>query len=206
MTQIMPLFTINHIAILIIVTVSAFIDWRTTKIFNVITFPAALFGIIINYMTGGWEAALMAVAGWVIGVFVMVFPKPQKKIAFGDAKLMAAIGAFLGPGGVLLAFLYFSLIYGVIACYRIGKVTPWKQFFNLFKVLGPQNVGMAKDSMDMGDVMEMAKSKIALGPAIALGTLLSIVLQKQTLAFMGFSGTEVYGYPMILPALMSMIF
>ena len=190
-------FSISQIAILVIVFGAGMIDIRTTKIYNVITFPAAAIGIIVNAMMGGWQAALMAVAGWFLAVLIMVFPDRKRKMAFGDAKLMAAVGAFLGPGGVLLAFFYFSLCYGLIAFYKFVRAFPWMQFFKLFKLLGP-NVGVAHESMDTEGLSKTMKASIPLGPAIAIGTLLAIVLQKQTLQFMGFHDTVLFGMPMIL--------
>lgn len=175
----------NQIVILLIVTAAAVIDFKKNKIFNVITFPAALVGIISNTITGGWQGCLMSIGAWFLGAAIMVFPHPKKKLGFGDAKLMAAIGAFLGPVGLLITFLYFSIFYGIIAVWRIGRVVPWKQFFNLFFKLGG-NVALAKEGIDTEKILEMMKSKIPLGPAIALGTYCCVFFQKQTLFILGF--------------------
>lgn len=193
----MPSFTILQIALLVIVTVAGIIDWRTKKIFNVITFPAAALGIGLNAMTGGWQAALMAVAGWFLAAIIMVAPDhlimKKPKMYFGDAKLMAAIGAFLGPGGMLISYFYFSLIYGVVALTRISISFPWKQFSDALKLgLSPEA------ALDDSKLTKTRKSKIALGPYIALGTFLAIVLQQQTLAMLGFQDTNLFGLPMIL--------
>lgn len=186
----------SQIALLVIVTVAAITDWRTKKIFNWLTFPAAALGVAINFMTGGWQAALMAVAGWILAVAVMVVPDQvimkRPKMYMGDAKLMAAIGAFQGPGGMLITFGFFSLLYGIVTTYKVGPL--------LYKVTLGAKTG-ADISEDIVKYNQAKQSKIPLGPCIALATALSIVLRQPTLSFLGFSDTTIGGFPMILALL-----
>lgn len=193
----MPTFSIAQIALLVIVTVAGIIDWKTKKIFNVITFPAAALGIVLNFMSGGWQAALVAVAGWIVAVAIMIVPDhilmKKPKMYFGDAKLMAAIGAFVGPGGVLLTFLFFSIIYGLVAVLKTASVFPWQKLSMAMKT------GVVTDDFLQDEKLQAAlKSKIPLGPSIAIGTFLAIVLQKPTLDLLGFHDTTLFGWPMIL--------
>ncbi|MBX3073513.1 prepilin peptidase [Candidatus Obscuribacterales bacterium] len=193
----MPTFSIAQIALLVIVTVAGIIDWKTKKIFNVITFPAAALGIVLNFMSGGWQAALVAVAGWIVAVAIMIVPDhvlmKKPKMYFGDAKLMAAIGAFVGPGGVLLTFLFFSIIYGLVAVTKTASVFPWQKMSMAMKT------GVVTDDFLQDEKLQSAlKSKIPLGPSIAVGTFLAIVLQKPTLDLLGFHDTTLFGLPMIL--------
>jgi prepilin peptidase CpaA len=193
----MPTFSIAQIALLVIVTVAGIIDWKTKKIFNVITFPAAALGIVLNFMSGGWQAALVAVAGWIVAVAIMIVPDhilmKKPKMYFGDAKLMAAIGAFVGPGGVLLTFLFFSIIYGLVAVTKTASVFPWQKMSMAMKT------GVVTDDFLQDEKLQSAlKSKIPLGPSIAVGTFLAIVLQKPTLDLLGFHDTTMFGLPMIL--------
>jgi prepilin peptidase CpaA len=199
----MPNFSYAQIALLVIVTVAGIIDWRTKKIYNVITFPAAALGILMNFLTGGWQAALVAVAGWIFAVALMIIPDhilmKKPKMYFGDAKLMAAIGAFVGPGGVLLTFLFFSIIYGLVAIGKTVRVFPWQ------KLIMAMRTGVVADDFLQDEKLQTElKSKIPLGPSIALGTFLAIVLQKPTLDLLGFHDTHLFGVPMILSIVASL--
>src|ERR1700721_3005694 len=91
------------IVAIIVAVVAAVIDMKTTKIPNLLTFPAALVGIALNFALLGWQAGLFAILGWFVGALIMVGLDWKKKMGFGDAKLMAAMGAFLQWKGVLIA-------------------------------------------------------------------------------------------------------
>jgi prepilin peptidase CpaA len=175
----------NQIAILLIVTVAAVIDFKTKKLLNVITFPAAVVGIVSNAITGGLSGCLWSIFAWFLGAIIMVYPHPKDKLGFGDAKMMAAIGAFLGPVGLLVTILYFSIFYGMVSIWRVASVIPWKQFFDIFFKFGG-NVAVLKNDIDTEKILTMMKSKIALGPLIALGLYCCVFLEKQTLSFLGF--------------------
>lgn len=180
----------SQIALLAIVTAAGIIDWRTTKIFNWLTFPAALLGLAINAITGGWQGALMAVAGMVLALVVMMVPDyvimKRPKQGLGDVKLMAAIGAFQGPVGMLITFFYYSLLYGAVAIYKVGPI--------LFRVLKSNNPD------DIVKYNESKQKKMPLGPWIAVGTALSIFLREPTLSILGIPKT-VGDMPVILAML-----
>lgn len=190
-----PINTISQAIALVVVFIALVIDWRTYKIPNVLTFPAAIAGIILNYLDRGVDGALQAVAGWLIGAAITLFfnylpigPKYDDgdKIGMGDAKLMACMGAFLGPTTALVIFFYFALCWGGIAMFQLGRLIPWKQVFSAFasvalggKLIPPQ--------VDSEKLTEAKKKRIPVGLAIALGTVLALCFQKQTLSFMGFN-------------------
>jgi len=179
-------------AAILVSIIGGIVDWRTKKIFNVITFPAAIIAIALNVYLNQMQGLWLGVTGWLVGAAIMVLAKglpfgkyDLDKIGFGDVKLVAAVGAFVGPGMVLLVFFYFSLAYGLISAVRFFGSIPWKDLYLLFM---KSQTGVTGDTppLNVEKLQKTMKTPISIGPAIAVGTLLAILLEKPTLQFMGF--------------------
>lgn len=192
MTQ---LTTISQALAIIVVFIALVIDWRTSKIPNLLTFPASAAGILLNYLDKGTDGALQAVTGWLVGAAITLFfiylpigPKygEDGPMGMGDAKLMACMGAFLGTTTVLVAFFYFALCYGAISVFQLGRLIPWKQVFNAFAAVALGGKLVAP-KVDAEKLTEVRKKRIPIGLAIALGTVIAMFFQKQTLSFLGFN-------------------
>ena len=119
----------------------ALTDARTYIIPDEFTLGGLVIGLALSLAPGGMEP-LRAVFGaalgfgllWVVAVLgEAVFRKPA--MGGGDIKMMAMVGAFLGPLGVLLTVflgaLFGSLIFGPISL-KTGKLVP----FGIFLALG----------------------------------------------------------------------
>lgn len=179
----------------LVVGVAAACDLRTRKIPNKITFPAALIGILLqisyfiscgysgDYWLRGIAGAINAILGWFVAFFIMTSTKLfLRKFGHGDTKLMAAVGAILGPGPVLLAYFYYALVFGVYSLIAMVISVPWG---NMWVAHQAGKVGGQVAPVDMTKFETIRKGIIPVAPFIALGTILAIVLQQQTLEFIG---------------------
>jgi len=189
----MSLYTISLIVLSLFVVTCVVIDVRTTKIPNALTFPAAAVGLIFSYMLHGIDGAGMAVLGWLLAAVITVIignlpvgSYAGGGIGMGDAKMLAAIGSFIGPKAVLIVFLYFCLCFGVMSVIFMMRTLPWKQVVSATRAIA---FGADPDavSIDTTKFQEARKTPIPISVAIAAGTLLGIALQEPTLTFMGFS-------------------
>jgi leader peptidase (prepilin peptidase)/N-methyltransferase len=95
----------------------AYIDLRTFRLPDVITFPLILSGLLVSGFSNQWlvsfqDSAIGAILGytslWLLNLLYRL-TKKQDGIGMGDAKLLAALGAWLGwyalPGVLLIASL-----------------------------------------------------------------------------------------------------
>jgi prepilin peptidase CpaA len=194
------LLLVLKVLCLAVVVIGMVIDFRTMKIPNWLTFPAAAVGIILNavygYMlygtgTGAGGQALDAFLGWCLGAGITVVfsllpigsAKDKEKLGMGDAKLMAAVGAFLGWKLALISFFYFCLSFGVISIVVLLKVVPWNALYFLLMSTFMGGGAKAAPTIDATKLNEQRKKPIPAGVAIAIGALLAIILEKQTLQY-----------------------
>ncbi|WP_114654281.1 prepilin peptidase [Polynucleobacter necessarius] len=99
----------------------AYIDWRTFRLPNAITFPLIFLGIAFNSisdlrLTTPSAALLGALLGyaslWTLNAGYRLL-KNRNGIGMGDAKLLAALGAWLG-WGALPSVLLIASITGIV--------------------------------------------------------------------------------------------
>jgi prepilin peptidase CpaA len=90
-------------------------DLRSRRIPNALTLGAAAVGIMFHLVTGGWHGTLTSAGGWFLGA-VLFFPFfALGGMGGGDVKLLAALGAWLGPGETLWVAIYSGIAGGVLA-------------------------------------------------------------------------------------------
>ena len=90
-------------------------DLRSRRIPNVLTFGAAAAALVYGAVVGGWWGLAIAALGWVIGAAAFFVPFALGGLGAGDVKLLAAIGAWLGPAGAFWLALYTGVAGGVMA-------------------------------------------------------------------------------------------
>jgi prepilin peptidase CpaA len=107
--------TALNIFVGILLAVACVSDLRTRKIPNVLTFSAAAGAVLFHLVSGGWSAAGWSVAGAFVGTLLFFPMFALRGMGAGDVKLLAAVGAWLGPGQVAIAAVATSIAGGVIA-------------------------------------------------------------------------------------------
>lgn len=182
----MPSFTPAQIACLIVVAIATVTDLRSHKIPNILTFPAAAAGVVLQLIAYGPQGALWAVEGWALAVAVMLLTRLFGwPFGMGDVKLIAAVGSFVGPAMVMLVFLYFFLSLAPVAWYRILAAMPWRQIIGSIPSLIKTGNWSMLSGMDWSRFNKARKSPLLFGPFYATGTLCAILFEQPTRTFLG---------------------
>lgn len=147
------------------------IDMRVHRIPNWLTgaMAGAGFGIAAS---GGSVSLTNAALGLIAGMLLMLPGHLIGATGAGDVKLMAAVGTLLGPGPVAKAFLFSAIAGGAIAmviALRRGSLASTVKGAGLL-VIDPVEARQ--------EIVSPARlNRFAYGPAIAAGTLLSLVVK-----------------------------
>jgi prepilin peptidase CpaA len=94
---------------------AAYFDLRVRRIPNWINVSAALLGLGLNTYLENRHGALLAAGGLLVALCIYLPLYALKGMGAGDVKLMAAIGAIVGPGNWFTIFIATALLGGVAA-------------------------------------------------------------------------------------------
>ena len=149
-------------------------DLRSRRIPNVLTFGSALLAVGYAGSVAGVSGVGSALAGWGLGVALLLPFFLLRGMGGGDVKFVAALGAWLGPAALLSLAFYTAIAGGVMALF----VIVWKRrlavtFANLWLLLCHWHVGgvrpLAEISLDNPNT-----ARLAYGVPIAVGAMLTI--------------------------------
>lgn len=98
---------------------ASWIDFAERRVPNWLNAVLALAGLGAQFAFGGWNGLGVAMLGLLVGFGVLIVPWMMHGMGAGDVKLMAAIGAWLGPWLTLLSFGAGAIIGGVAAIIMI---------------------------------------------------------------------------------------
>ena len=173
-------FTAEFVFVSVMVVV-AFIDLRTWIIPNVITYPAVLVFLATSVLLRRlvwWEGLAGAAAGFaVLGVVIWGYLRltGREGMGWGDAKLLAAVGAFLGWRH-LPAVVFLGAIQGLVAaliCLALGRsMEPTHTYAGLEDEEDRQDEDGEQQGKDTANGKEKARSvrhvPVPFGPFLAL--------------------------------------
>ena len=108
---------IRFVIVAVVCLVACGEDLRRRRIPNWLTLGAALGAVAFSLITKGLPGGGLAVAGWAAGA-ALLFPWfALGGMGAGDVKLVAALGAWLGPLSAVWIVLYAAVAGGVLAVF-----------------------------------------------------------------------------------------
>lgn len=161
--------------VLAALTVAVITDLRDQRIPNWLTFSLFLAGIALNVAFSGYQGIGFSLKGVGIGLLVMLPPYLLGAMGGGDVKLMAAVGACLGPVDTGMAFLFTGLAGGAYAL--IVLAGRWDIAARVFKNLWTTLwlVAASRKHSEYAPVTQGEKlPRLCYGLAIAVGTVAAL--------------------------------
>src|SRR5438132_6745102 len=90
-------------------------DLRVGRIPNLLTFGSAIAACLFSGWSGGGAGIGASLSGWCLGLVLWLPLYALGGLGGGDVKLMAALGAWLGPSQVIPVSLYAAILGGGMA-------------------------------------------------------------------------------------------
>lgn len=121
---------------LLLTGLATVVDLRSGRIPNVLTLGGAVLGVFVGLITEGVSGVGQSLAGWLVGCALFLPFFLLGGMGAGDVKLLAALGAWLGPSTTLFVALYAGMAGGVMALLVSAAQGYLKQLFaNLWGLL-----------------------------------------------------------------------
>jgi prepilin peptidase CpaA len=156
--------------VLVAAVASTAIDLRSRRIPNALTFGIAAFGFGMAG-TGASDLSFWGAAGGcALGLALMLPGHVLGGTGAGDVKLVAALGAVLGPGRILATFLYSAIAGGVLA---LGYA--WARRRLGQTVHGASRIAAGDAGARARVSAAGANNRFPYAPAIAAGSLLAVL-------------------------------
>ena len=145
-------------------------DLKARRIPNYLTGGAALAGLAFQGACHGWPGLADGFLGLALGFGLLIGPYRLGFMGAGDVKALAALGAWLGPLGTLMLFIYMTLAGGLMALATLwwqGRL--WSAFRRLWALL--LNLGLIWGLKPEPETAPAGQDGLPYGVAMAAGML-----------------------------------
>lgn len=150
------------------VLVATVVDIRTRRIPNELTATMAGIGVGLAATGVSGVSVWASMAGFALGLLLMMPGHALGATGAGDVKLMAAVGAIVGPGLVVSAFLFTAIAGGILAI-----LVALRRRRLAATVARTRRLIQAPNDAKQEIRAASASSRFAYGPAIAVGSVLA---------------------------------
>jgi prepilin peptidase CpaA len=122
--------TLSDTVIFFVSGLSAFFDLRIRRIPNWLIISGLFCGIVLNAFQGAGHL-MQSIAGFAVGIAVLILPFAFGWMGAGDVKYFGVIGALLGASWLPRVFFYSALVAGLIAfvylAFGLARFSRFKQ-------------------------------------------------------------------------------
>ena len=159
---------------------AAAIDVRTRRIPNWLTAATAAGGIALALAGCGAVGPGFSLLGVMVGLLLLAVPFGLRLMGGGDVKLLAAVGAWLGPWGILVAFLaatVAAMAFAITQCAASGRLKLLLANVALVAVAARHLPQLGEEHLrETTGTMRSAGRPLPYAVSILVGTLVAVAL------------------------------
>ena len=111
-------------ALVTFVSASVWFDLRMRRIPNVLVVLGLALALVLGALEAGWAGAAARSLGALLGLALLLPLFLLRVVGAGDAKLMAAVGAFVGTSALWAVLLYTLIAGGVLGLVSLARARP----------------------------------------------------------------------------------
>lgn len=152
---------------------AAVIDGLKLRVPNWLTLHFVIGGLVFAYYWGGLIGLLWALAGAALGLALLLPLYAIGGMGAGDVKLLAGIGAWVGPAVTLGAFVTSAFVGGALALAMVARSGNYIHHLGLFRAIGHEIVTV-RDPVKLAEAAARRKPTMLLLPygiPIAIGSI-----------------------------------
>ena len=172
------------VVVVVAAAIAAFTDVRRFKVYNMLTFPVLVSGMVYHVATGGAMGFAMSVAGVIFGFAILLLPYLIGGLGAGDVKFLMSLGAWLGPWLLIPIFVVGAVataIYAIVLAVigrNIGTLwcslqVTYLRLISMGKMLSAEDC--REDFHDYVDRKDRHMRLIPFSAMLALGLVVSLI-------------------------------
>lgn len=183
--------------LLILLSISSYTDLFYKRIYNFITLPAIVLGILLNAVINGSDGLTHSLIGIVLGFSLYFTLYMLGGIGGGDVKLMSAVGALIGWKLLIWSIAFSSVVGGAMAIAvllkrRLFLITLQRIAYCILSLIiqtsntqtpntrDTRNTRNTRNTRITNSSISETAVRIPYGIAIAIGTIITILIKVES--------------------------
>ncbi|MFA5866232.1 MAG: A24 family peptidase [Phycisphaerae bacterium] len=161
---------------------ASWIDYKERRVPNYLNLLIVLTGLAAQMVFNSWSGLAGGVEGMFLGLGLLIIPWAMHMMGAGDVKLLAGIGAWMGPEAVLWSFLIGAIIGGVASLVMIWMKGRWVGAWQNFQLAAVKCTDVKMAFSEVGSVKSLGSNcqLIPYGVPLTAGTLIVMILKYLT--------------------------
>lgn len=166
-----------QVVFFLVVIVCAITELRENRVYNVVTYPAILLGLGLNYLDASVPGAKLSLFGGLVGFGVYLLFYMMKGIGAGDVKLAAAFGTLKGFPFIGDVIVWTALFGGAMAIFVAGFFAAKELFTGAAReIRALRKAGSAPPANEEKEKQRMPH--IPYGVAMCMGAVVTFLCRK----------------------------